>query len=42
MSHLAKKANQDGTFMVYVENRLVGLGLTSSAAGPLINRMLTR
>jgi hypothetical protein len=42
MAHLAKKANQDGTFTVYVEDRPVGLGLTSSAAGILIQRTLTR
>ena len=42
MSHVAKKANQDGTFTVYVESRPVGVGLTSSGAGILIHRMLTR
>ena len=42
MSHLAKKANQDGTFTVYGEDRPVGLGLSSSGTGILIHRMLTR
>jgi hypothetical protein len=42
MAHVAKKANQDGTFTVYGEDRPVGLGLTGSGAGTLIHRMLTR
>jgi hypothetical protein len=42
MTHIAKKPNQDGTFTVYVENRPVAWGLTSSAADILIERMLTR
>ena len=42
MSDLAKKANQDGTFTVYGEDRPVGLGLTSSGVGILIHRTLTR
>jgi hypothetical protein len=42
MAHIAKKATQDGTFTVYVENRPVAWGLTSSAADILIERLLTR
>jgi hypothetical protein len=42
MARLAKKATQDGTFTVYVENRPVAWGLTSSAADTLIERILTR
>jgi hypothetical protein len=42
MTRIAKKATQDGTFTVYVENRPVAEGLTSSAADILIERMLTR
>jgi hypothetical protein len=42
MSRIAKKATQDGTFTVYVENKPVAWGLTSSAADILIERMLTR
>ena len=42
MAHLAKNATQDGTFTVYVEDRPVAWGLTSSAADILIDRMLTR
>jgi hypothetical protein len=42
MAHVAKKANQDGTFTVYVENRPVAWGLTSSGAGIPIHRVLTR
>jgi hypothetical protein len=42
MAHIAMKATQDGTFTVYVENRPVAWGLTCSAAGILIERMLTR
>jgi hypothetical protein len=42
MAHLAKKANHDGTFTVYVEDRPVGSSLTNSAAGILIQRTLTR
>jgi hypothetical protein len=42
MSRIAKKATQDGTFTVYVENKPVAWGLTSAAADILIERMLTR
>jgi hypothetical protein len=42
MAHLAKKATQDGTFTVYVENRPVAWGLTSLAADILIEQLLTR
>jgi hypothetical protein len=42
MSDLAKKANQDGTFTVYVESRPAAWGLTSSGAGIPIHRVLTR
>ncbi len=42
MAHVAKKANQDGTFTVCGEDRPVGLGLTSSGAGILIQRTLAR
>jgi hypothetical protein len=42
MAHLAKKATQDGTFTVYVENRPVAWGLTNSAADILVERMLSR
>jgi hypothetical protein len=42
MARIANKASQDGTFTVYVENRPVAWGLTSSAADTLIERMLTR
>jgi hypothetical protein len=42
MVHIAKKATQDGTFTVYVENRPVAWGLTSSAADILMERMHSR
>ena len=42
MADIAKKATQGGTFTVYVENRPVAWGLTSSAADILTERLLTR
>ena len=42
MAHIAKKATQDGTFTVYVENWPVAWGLTSSAADILMERMHSR
>ncbi len=42
MAHPAKKFTQDGTFTVYLGNRPVAWGLTSSAADILIDTLLAR
>jgi hypothetical protein len=42
MVRVAKQATQDGTFTVYLEERAVAWGLTSSAADALIERLLGR
>jgi hypothetical protein len=39
MSLLCKKATQDGTYTVYLENRAVAWGLTGSAADALIDTL---
>ncbi len=39
MARVAKKANQDGTFTVYLESEAVAWGLTSSAADALMARL---
>jgi hypothetical protein len=40
MMHVAKRANQDGTYTVYSGERAVAWGLTNSAAEALIERLL--
>jgi hypothetical protein len=39
MVRVEKKATQDGTFTVYLDNNAVAWGLTSSAADTLIERL---
>jgi hypothetical protein len=39
MSLLCKKATQDGTYTVYLENQAVAWGLTGSAADALIDTL---
>ncbi len=40
MDRIAKKANQDGTFTVYLESEAVAWGLSSSAADALMERLM--
>jgi hypothetical protein len=40
MSHIAKKATQDGTFTVYLASQAIAWGLTSTAADALIQRLI--
>ena len=40
MARVAKKANQDGTFTVYLESEAVAWGLSSSAADALMERLI--
>jgi hypothetical protein len=40
MTRIAKKATQDGTFTIYVGDRAIAWGLTSSAADILIKNLI--
>ncbi|MET0743959.1 MAG: hypothetical protein ABWY78_11355 [Microvirga sp.] len=39
MSPIRKKANQDGTYTVYLGDNAIAWGLTSAAADTLIDRL---
>jgi hypothetical protein len=41
MTHIAKKATQDGTYTVYFGERAVAWGLTNSAADSLVEKLLS-